>query len=81
MSSGSDEIQARVNTEINFVDTAGLLLLQHIGLMLIIQELDDGHPRIAVVDIVSETWGINNSEADCGYVSIELVSIRHVPYP
>jgi hypothetical protein len=64
VSSGADEVQAGVNTEINLVNTAGLLLLQHIRLMLIVQELDNWHPRVAVVDIVSEARGINDSKAN-----------------
>lgn len=32
--------------------------------MLIVQELDNWHPRIAVVDIVSEARGINNCQTD-----------------
>lgn len=64
VSGWSDEVQAGVNTEIDFVDTLWLLLLQHVGFMLVIQELDNWHPGIAVVDIVSETWRINNSQAD-----------------
>lgn len=65
VSSGSDEVQTSVNTEINLVDTAWLLLLQHVGLMLVIQEFDDWHPGIAVVDIVSKTRGIDDGETDC----------------
>jgi hypothetical protein len=64
MSSGSDEVQAGVNTEINLINTARLLLLQHIGLMLVIQELDNWHPGIAVVDIVAKARSIDNGEAD-----------------
>lgn len=64
MSSRADEVQAGVNTKVDLIDTAGLLLLQHIGLMLIIQEFDDWHPGIAVVDIVSEAWCIDNGETN-----------------
>jgi hypothetical protein len=32
--------------------------------MLVIQELDDGHPRIAVVDIVAEARSIDDRETD-----------------
>jgi hypothetical protein len=64
VSGGSDEVQAGVNTEINLINTAGLLLLQHIRLMLIIQELDNWHPRITVVDIVAKARSIDNGEAD-----------------
>jgi hypothetical protein len=85
--SRADEVQAGVNTEINLVDTTGLLLLQHVGLMLIIQELDDWHPGIAVVDIVSEARCINDGETHyqllltakskiscCGYVPLKNFS-------
>jgi hypothetical protein len=58
-----------MDTEIDFVDTAGLLLLQHIGLMLIIQEFDNWHPRIAIVDIVSETRCVNYGKTNCKIIS------------
>lgn len=44
MTSGTDEIQASVHTEIDLVNSARLLLLKHIGLVLIVKELDDRHP-------------------------------------
>lgn len=65
VASRSDEVQASVDTEVNLVSTARLLLLEHVGLMLVVQKLDDGHPRVAVVDIVAEAWGINNSQTNC----------------
>jgi hypothetical protein len=34
--------------------------------MLIVKELDDGLPGIAVVDIVSEAGGINDGQTNCG---------------
>lgn len=61
---GPDKVQAGMDTEVNLVGTARLLLLQHIRLVLVIQEFDDGHPRVAVVDIVAEAWGINNSQTN-----------------
>lgn len=64
MSGWSDEIQTCVDTEIDLVNTAGLLLLQHIRFMLIVQELDNRHPRIAIVDIVSKSRCINNGQTD-----------------
>jgi len=64
VSGGSDEIKAGVNSKINLIDTARLLLLQHIRLMLVIQEFDDWHPRIAVVDIVAEARSIDNGETN-----------------
>jgi hypothetical protein len=32
--------------------------------MLVIQELNDGLPRVAVVDVVAKAGGVNNSQAD-----------------
>jgi hypothetical protein len=64
VASWSDKVQAGVDTEVNLIGTAWLLLLEHIGLVLVIQELNDGHPRVAVVDIVSKAWGINNGQTN-----------------
>lgn len=44
MASGTDEIEAGVDTEIDLVMSLGLLLLQHIGLVLVVEELNDWHP-------------------------------------
>ena len=66
MAGGADEVQAGVNTEIDLIRAARLLLLQHVRLMLVVKELDDGLPRVAVVDVVTETRGVDNSKADWG---------------
>lgn len=44
MASGSDEVKAGVNTEIDPIGSARLLFLQHVRLMLIVQEFYDWHP-------------------------------------
>jgi hypothetical protein len=41
---GTNEVQTRVDTHVNLVGSAGLLLLEHVRLVLVIQELDDGLP-------------------------------------
>ena len=64
VSGGSDEVQASVNAHVNLVCTTGLLLLQHVRLMLVVEEFDDGLPRVAVVDVVSETGGINDRQTN-----------------
>ena len=76
MSGGADEVQAGVNTEIDLVYSAGLLLLQHIRLMLVIQELDNWHPGVAVVDIVAEARGVNNGQADCKAVRPQAFKVN-----
>lgn len=60
----ADEVQAGVDTEINLVLTARLLLLEHVRLVLVVEELDDGLPRVAVVDIVAESRGVNDSQSN-----------------
>lgn len=64
VASGTDEVETGVHTQIDLVRTAGLLLLKHVGLVLVIQELDDGLPRVTVVDIVAKSRGINDRQTD-----------------
>lgn len=64
VASRADKVETGMDTEVNFVLAAGLLLLEHVGLVLVVEELDDGHPRVAVVDVVAEARGIDDSEAD-----------------
>lgn len=40
----SDEVQAGVDTEIDLLRTTRLLLLEHVGLVLVVQEFDDWLP-------------------------------------
>lgn len=64
MAGGSDEVETGVNTEVNLIAATWLLLLKHVRLVLVVKELDDGLPRVAVVDVVSEARGVNDGEAD-----------------
>lgn len=66
VSGGTDEVQAGVYTEVDLLLTLGLLLLQHVGLVLVVEELDNGLPRVAVVDVVAEARGINDGQTDWG---------------
>ena len=60
----TNEVQARVHPQINLVLPLGLLLLQHVALMLVIKELDDWLPAVSVIHIVTEPWSIDDSESD-----------------
>jgi hypothetical protein len=40
----TDEVQAGVYTEIDLLFALGLLFLQHVRLVLVVEELDDGLP-------------------------------------
>jgi len=64
VASGADEVKARVDTEINLLSAARLLLLEHVGFMLVVKEFDDGLPRVAVVDVVAEARSVDNSETN-----------------
>jgi hypothetical protein len=44
MSTWSDKVKACVDTEIDLIGTPWLLLLQHVGFVLVVEEFDDGHP-------------------------------------
>jgi hypothetical protein len=44
MTGWSNEVEAGMDAEVDLVITARLLLLKHIRLVLVVQELDDGHP-------------------------------------
>jgi hypothetical protein len=39
--------------------------------MLVVEELDYWHPRVAIVDVVSEAGSIDDSKADCKLFSQE----------
>ena len=63
MTSGSDKVEASVYAKVDLLGTARLLFLKHVGLMLIVKELDDGLPGIPVVDIVAKSRGIDDGQA------------------
>ena len=73
MAGRSDEVKACMNTEIDSVGSAWLLFLQHVGLMLIVQKFNDRHPRVAVVDVVTEARSVNNGQADYPCHALERV--------
>lgn len=64
VSSRADEVQAGVNAHVDLLGSAGLLLLEHIRLVLVIQEFDNWLPGVTVVHVVSKSRGINDGEAD-----------------
>lgn len=81
MAGRADEVQAGVDTEINLLRTLGLLLLEHVRLVLVIEELNDGLPRVAVVDVVAEAGRVDNREADCkANEPMRAFGRRGVPY-
>ena len=61
-----------MDPEVGLLPTLGLLFLSHIGLVLVIDEIDDWGPRVAVVDIVSESGGVNDGELDFELLLLKL---------
>ena len=62
MASRADEVQASVDAEVNLVLAHRLLLLTHIRLMLVVDEVDDRRPRIPVVDVVAKARRVDHGQ-------------------
>jgi hypothetical protein len=67
-----DEEQACVDPEVNLALSLGLLLLPHVELMLVVDKVDDGRPRVAVVDIVTESRCVDHGEFNLKRLLFEL---------
>jgi len=72
VSSGPDEVEASVNTKVNLLIALGLLLLTHICFVLVVNEIDDGRPRIAVVDIIAKARCVDDGKLDLELLFFEL---------
>lgn len=72
MSGRADEVEAGVDTEIDLLCTAWLLLLEHIRLMLIVKELDNWLPGVAVVDIVAKARCVDDGQSDLEELLLKL---------
>ena len=64
MTSRPDEVKACMNPQIALLLPVRLLFLSHIRLMLIIHEVDNRHPRITVVHVVTESRSVDDSKLD-----------------
>ena len=61
-----------MDPEVTLLAALGLLLLDHIRLMLVVNKVDNGRPRVAVIDVVSKTGRVNNGEFDLELLFLEL---------
>jgi hypothetical protein len=61
-----------MNPEVALLAALGLLLLDHVRLMLVVNKVDNGRPRVAIIDIVSKTGRVNNGEFDLELLFLEL---------
>jgi len=72
MTGRPDEVQASVDTKITLLAALGLLLLNHVRLMLVVNKVDDGRPRVAVVDVVTKTGRVDDCELDLELFLLKL---------
>ena len=63
MTGGSNKVETSMDSKVDFVNATRLLLLEHVGLMLVIQEFDNGHPGIPVVYVVPESRSVDYRKA------------------
>lgn len=61
-----------MNPEVGLLLTLGLLLLSHVCLVLVVDEINDWRPRVTVVDIIAESWGVNDAELDLELLLFKL---------
>jgi hypothetical protein len=72
MTGRPDEIQASVDPKVALLAALGLLLLDHVRLMLVVNKVDDGRPRVTVIDVVSKTGRVNHGEFDLELLLLKL---------
>ena len=72
MTGRPDKIQASVDPKITLFTALGLLFLDHVRLMLVVNKVDNGRPRVAVIDIVSKAGSVDDSEFDLELLLLEL---------
>lgn len=72
MARRADEVQASVNPKVSLLPSLGLLLLAHVCFMLVIDEVDNGGPRVAVVDVVAEAGGVDDGQFRLELLLLEL---------
>lgn len=60
MAGRSNKVKAGMDTEVNFGLSSRLLLLEHVRLMLVVKELYDRHPGVAIVYVVAEAGSIDH---------------------
>ena len=68
----ADKVQARVHAEVDLLLALRLLLLAHVRLVLVVDEVDDGRPRVAVVDVVAEAGRVDHGQLRLELLLLEL---------
>lgn len=72
MTGRTDEVKTSVNPQVSLLHPLWLLLLPHIRLVLVIDKVDDGRPRVTVVDIVTKAGGVDDGQLDFELFLLQL---------
>ena len=60
-----------MNAEVDLLLPLGLLFLTHVRFMLVVNKVDDRSQRVAIVDVVTETRSVDDSE-----LGLELLLLK-----
>jgi hypothetical protein len=69
---GPNEVKTSMDAKVTLLTTLGLLLLKHVRLMLVVDEVDNWGPRVLVVDIVTKTRSVDDGKLDFELLLLEL---------
>jgi hypothetical protein len=69
---GANKVQAAVDAHIAQLLTLGLLVLTHVRLVLVVNKVDDGHPAVAVVGVVSESRRVDYRQLNSKLLLLQL---------
>lgn len=72
MAGRSDEEQARMYAEVALLRSLWLLFLPHVYFVLVVNEINNGSPRVAIVDVVSKTRRVNHGQFDVERLLLEF---------
>jgi hypothetical protein len=72
MAGRSDEEQACMDTEVALLRSFWLLFLPHVYFVLVVNKINNGGPRVAVVNVVPKTRGVNHGQLDFERLLLEF---------
>jgi hypothetical protein len=72
VASGLDKVNASVNTVVNNVHAVDLVLSLEVGIEALLNVLDNGSPRVIVVDKISEARSVDDGQAETDSVLLNV---------
>ena len=75
VSSWANKVETAVHTHVAQLEALGLLLLTHIRLVLVINKVDNGHPAVAIVGIISKSRSVNHRQLDIELLLLEFFGL------